>query len=150
MTLPENPCGMWRPAPTGFMVTSLSIHAALRTQPVDTIDQDRERKTGPRIQDDRGCGRVKGVFLQGCWAGKAGQAGLGGVSGPSEKPCSGSSKSIQGAWASLVAEKKDSRDLETTLRRDLLRSRNCRVCPEKPKQRTSPVGPASCPEPPWR
>lgn len=68
----------------------------------------------------------------------------------SEKPCSGSSKSIQGAWASLVAEKKDSRELETTLRRDLLRSGNCRVCPEKPKQRTSPVGPASCPEPPWR
>lgn len=26
MTLPENPCWMWRPAPTGFMVTSLSIH----------------------------------------------------------------------------------------------------------------------------
>lgn len=26
MTLPENPCWMWIPAPTGFMVTSLSIH----------------------------------------------------------------------------------------------------------------------------
>lgn len=30
MTLPENPCWMWRLAPTGFMVTSLSIHRSTK------------------------------------------------------------------------------------------------------------------------
>lgn len=49
---------------------------------MDTIDQDRKRNATSRIQDDRGCVLVKGVFQQGCWAGKAGQAGLGGVPGP--------------------------------------------------------------------
>lgn len=37
-----------------------------------TTDQDREGKADPRIQDDRGCGLVKGVFNKA--AGQARQA----------------------------------------------------------------------------
>lgn len=76
---------------------------------MDTIDQDRERKAAPRIQDDRGCSLVKGVFLQGCWAGKAGQAGLGGVSEPLRSHAQEAAKVSKGPGLPQLLRKRTSK-----------------------------------------
>lgn len=97
---------MWRPAFTGFMVTNPSRHHMLYGLGLRApMTRTGIERLIPESWMTEGVALVKGVSQQGCWAGRAGQAGLGGVSGPLRSHASAAAI-VQGVWAAPDAEKR--------------------------------------------